>query len=176
MENILNIDYLKSNCKRIYYFGLGFIQVVLSKDERVHFYTDKLPTTNEDIHTHRYNFKSTILKGRFTNKKFSIVEGATHVLKNESCSLDRELTNNIEIPVSIKHIESITYKEGESYNMFFNEFHSVEYFGDTITHLKRSDIITDYAQVIFENGSEEICPFSNKIEDDELWKIIEAML
>ncbi len=174
--DILDINYLKGNCKRIYYFGLGFIQVVLSKNERVHFYTDELDTTNEDIHNHRYNFKSTILKGEFTNNKYVLKDGNTHILKNESCSLDRELTNKISIPVSISLLESKTYSEGESYDMFFNELHSVEYKGNTITFLERSDIITDYAQVVFKKEYEEVCPFSNKVNEDELWDIIERML
>lgn len=173
----LNIDFLKENHKRIYYFGLGFIQVVLNKEDRIHFYTDRLETTNDDIHTHRYNFKSTILMGSFTNNKYRLIPGDTHFLKNESCSLDRIIENDISIPVSIELLESKTYKEGDSYDMFFNELHSVSYTNDTITYLHRSEIITDYAQVIFEKNSEEICPFSNKIDDDDiLWSIIEEMI
>lgn len=39
MNKFLDINYLKSNNKRLYYFGLGFIQLVLNKHERLHFYS-----------------------------------------------------------------------------------------------------------------------------------------
>lgn len=174
--NLLNLDYLKSNYTRIYYFGLGFIQVVLNKYERIHFYTDELPTTNEDPHNHRYNFKSTILKGEFTNIKYQLVNGDTHILKNESCNANVELNNNVEIPVGIETVSSKTYVEGDSYYMFYNDFHGVAFKNNTITHLKRTDIITDYAQVLYKKGVEEICPFSNKIEEEKLWIIIDKII
>jgi hypothetical protein len=60
--------------------------------------------------------------------------------------------------------------------MFYNDFHSVDYSGDTITYLKRTDIITDYAQVIYKKDSEEVCPFSNKVDVDKLWEIVESIL
>lgn len=176
INKILDINYLKENHTRIYYFGLGFIQVVLNKYERVHFYTDELPTTNEDIHNHRYNFTSTILKGSFRNHKYKLVSGDTHILKNESCNLEKELENNVSIPVSIELIELKEYNQGESYDMFFNELHAVEYTDNTITYLKRTDIITDYAQVLYKKDSEEVCPFSNKVETDKLWELIELIL
>lgn len=174
--NLLDIDYLKSNYTRIYYFGLGFIQVVLNKYERIHFYTDELPTTNEDVHNHRYNFTSTILKGEFTNIKYELVPGDTHVLKNESCNASIELKNNVEIPVAIKLTDTKTYKEGDSYHMFYNEFHAVDYKNNTITHLIRTDIITDYAQVLYKKGVEEVCPFANKVEEEKLWEIIDKII
>ncbi len=173
---LLNIEYLKKNHKRIYYFGLGFIQVILNDSERIHFYTDELPTTNEDIHTHRYNFISTILKGEFRNIKYRLIDGKTHILKNESCSLEREITNNINIEVGIEVTDISDYKEGDSYNMFYNELHSVSYKDNTITFLKRSDIITDYAQVVFRKNVEEVCPFSTKIDEDRLWDIIKRII
>jgi len=176
INKLLDINYLKENHTRIYYFGLGFIQIVLNKYERIHFYTDELPTTNEDIHNHRYNFTSTILKGQFRNDKYKLIPGDTHILKNESCNSDKELENNVEIPVSVEFIESKEYKQGDSYDMFYNEFHAVDYSGDTITYLKRSDIITDYAQVIYKKDSEEVCPFSNKGDEDKLWSIVETIL
>ncbi len=176
INKILDINYLKENNTRIYYFGLGFIQIVLNKYERIHFYTDELPTTNEDIHNHRYNFTSTILKGKFRNDKYKLISGDTHILKNESCNVDKELENNVSLTVSVELTESKEYKQGDSYDMFYNEFHAVDYTGDTITYLERTDIITDYAQVVYRKDSEEVCPFSNKVDVDKLWEIVESIL
>lgn len=170
INKILDIDYLKNNNTRIYYFGLGFIQVVLNKEERVHFYNTHLAAINDEIHNHRYNFTSTILKGCLMEKRYILTTGDTHVLMNESCNADNKPSNQIKIGVGIKETDEF-FRTGQ-YDIFFNDFHSVGYQVNTITHLKRSDIITDYAQVIYEKGKEITCPFSHKIPESELWEII----
>lgn len=60
--------------------------------------------------------------------------------------------------------------------MFYNEFHAVDYKNNTITHLIRTDIITDYAQVLYKKGVEEVCPFANKVEEEKLWEIIDKII
>lgn len=173
MDKFTNIDYLKANNQRLYYFGLGFIQLVLNKYERVHFYNTNLIATNDEIHNHRYNFESTVLKGELENKKWNLISGNDYILTNESCNKDKELTNKISIEVGVDIIESKTIWFDESYNMFYNEFHSVSYNRNTITYLKRGDIITDYAQVIYKKDSIPTCPFSTVYNDHKLWELIE---
>lgn len=65
MNQYLNIDYLKKNHTKIHGFGLGFIQIKLGEVFRLHIYTKEiaLTTQDEEIHNHRYDFKSTVLKG-----------------------------------------------------------------------------------------------------------------
>lgn len=172
-QELLNVDFLRENNTRMYYFGLGFIQVVLNKEERVHFYSTELQVYNEEIHNHRYNFTSTILKGEFHDCRYFLTAGNTHILTNESCNKDIPLINNIEIPVGVVSTSKKIYKAGDSYDIFFNEFHSVDTVGDTITYLKRSDIITDYAQVLFHKDVEKVCPFTTRYTDRLLWEIIE---
>ena len=173
---ILDIDYIKKNQIRMYNFGLGFIQVLFSDVARAHYYTDKIPNINDEIHNHRYNFISKIVKGHFIQKKFSLTPGDTHVLTNETCNKEKELENKISIPVGVKLLEEKHYTKGDEYSIFFNEFHSVDYVGDTITVLNRSSIITDYAQVIFEKDKDKVCPFSNRLNEKELYEIIESVI
>lgn len=175
-DKILDIDYLVKNHKRIYNFGLGFIQVVLSDDTRAHFYSGSVPRTNEEIHNHRYNFTSEIIKGNFIQEKYILVPGDSHLLTNESCSKERELSNVISIETGVALADRSEYCQGETYSIYFNEFHKVDYVGNTITFLTRSKIITDYAQVIFQKGQEKICPFSNRLENDILFQQVEAII
>lgn len=171
-NNLLDIDYLKKNNQRLYYFGLGFVQLVLNKYERVHFYNENLKAPNDEIHNHRYNFMSHILKGSFLNERYLLSIGKDYTLTNESCSKERELTNVVSIPTSVELLSSERYKQGDIYHIFYNEFHKVSYTGNTITYLKRSDIITDYAQVLYPVGKEILCPFATEYSEDQLWDII----
>lgn len=176
MDKFLDIDYLVANNTRMYYFGLGFIQVVLNKYERVHFYSDQLPVTNEEPHNHRYNFESTILKGNFFEQKYLLLNGDTHILTNETCNPNQKPTNDIAIDVKVDlYVPEFHYKEGQSYSSMFNEFHTVRTEGNTITYLKRSDIITDYAQVLQKKGEPIVCPFeaNDQYSVNMLWELVE---
>lgn len=175
-NNALDIDFLIKNHKRIYNFGLGFIQIVLSEDTRAHFYSDSVPRTNEEIHNHRYNFTSKILKGNFIQEKYILTPGNSHFLTNESCNKERELSNIISIETGVKLLDKKEYGQGESYLLYFNEFHRADYKGNTITFLTRSNIITDYAQVLVEQGQEKVCPFENRLEKDALFQMVDEII
>src|SRR5271170_5939334 len=86
----IDLKALKKNHARLYYFGLGFIQLKINEWERLHFYSAKLPPITEDIHNHRYGFLSRILKGKLGNHVFDISDVANpdgkHLLVNESCN------------------------------------------------------------------------------------------
>lgn len=177
MDNYLDIRYLQKNTQKIHYFGLGFIQLILNNKQRLHFYNTNLPPIiNEGIHNHRYNFKSIILKGSLIEELYQIInsDNNDYLLYNESCSKDRILTNDVNINVSIKSLGII--EQTNTYYRFFNEFHRVEFNKNTITLLERSDIITDYAQVIKHKSLNKICPFSKIIDDKILWNIVEETI
>lgn len=181
-DKLLDIDYLKNNNQRLYYFGLGFIQLVLNKYERIHFYNIALPVLNDEIHNHRYNFRSTILKGTLQHKKFRIINGDDYMLCNELCTKDiinKTSKLDIQIPVNVELIDMFTIYNTpgaksmyDYYDMFFNEFHTVRAVGNTITHIKRTDVITPTAQVLYNKNKNSICPFSKTYTDDELWGFI----
>lgn len=179
-SKLLDIDFLKKNNKRLYNFGIGFIQLVLNNKERVHFYLkDSDFKTNDEIHNHRYNFNSTIIKGSLTNKIYDIKEVeesvCTHYLMNESCNKEIEVLNNVKIPVIVDLINEETINNG-SYFMLFNKFHTVEWQQNTITYLNRSSYIVDYAQVLYLKNKEKHCPFSDRKEEHKLWETIEYII
>ena len=87
---ILDIDFLQTNCQRLYFFGLGFIHVKLNESERVHFYTNAFQKTTlaEEVHNHRYDFESIILKGTFVQEIFSfhLNDQGNSWLTKETCN------------------------------------------------------------------------------------------
>lgn len=170
----LDLAWLKENHQRLYYFGLGFIQLKINEKYRLHFYTDKLDSNTDSIHNHRYDFSSKILKGSFNNKTFKIIEGDTHLMENESCNEEIEAPKNRK-ECSIELESDKTYSKGDSYFMPFKKMHRVES-KYAITLLDRSDYKQEYAQVIEEKGKQSNCPFALKIDKDKLWNIIEEMI
>lgn len=193
---ILDIDYLKTNCQRLYFFGLGFIQVKLNDSERVHFYTDVFPktTVEEEIHNHRYNFESQIVKGTITQEIFSChldSEVNSLITKQELFSnhlngdckfcLTKETCNPAikkefeKQACTIKLLQRHTFVAGSSCWTDHNTFHRVEA-NNAITYLKRGPYMKDEGDVIYPANITPACPFSVKVSDDELWEVIGKML
>lgn len=171
----LNINWLKENHQMIHYFGLGFIQLKINDEYRLHFYSPELPPIigEEDIHNHRYDFESLILKGEFSQDLFSVVEGDTHLKTFENCSEDK-----VDVPsekCSIKLISTENYKSGDKYKISHKDFHRVRA-KNCITLLRRGPKVKELAEVIIPAQNQAICPFSLKIDKDTLWKIVETSI
>lgn len=175
---MIDINYLKENAKRIYYFGLGFIQIVINDHERYHFYSDELVelAIDEGWHNHRYNFTSKVLKGELHQHKGIIIPGNTHILYNVNCGNKKELPYKHEIEIGFVRNHNDWFFEDSEYSIAFNEFHKVKTFGNTITHLKRSDYVTEFAQAIRPKDVEFVCPFSVSFTDEELWAKVEEII
>lgn len=173
---MITLKYLKENSKLIHYFGLGFIQIKLSDTERVHFYTQELPAIIglEDIHDHRYDFESTILKGYLKHETFELTEGNEFIMEQESCNPDVKIDGNSKL-VGVRLNLKNTYEKYSTYFIPHTTLHRVKS-NNGITHIKRGEYKKDAANVIRKVNAEKICPFSKKIEEVYLWTIVEEML
>lgn len=170
----IDLERLKMNHVRLYYFGLGFIQLKIDETWRLHFYSKELPAITEDVHNHRYDFQSTILAGSITNHSYQVNEGDSHIMVNESCNPEIEAPA-LDKPCSMLLNHSKTMVVGWSYYMQHDEFHRVEA-DDCITLLRRSDYKKEFAQIILPVGKAPVCPFSQKIPKSKLWRIMADML
>jgi len=72
-----------------HYFGLGFIQIKLTPDLRVHFWHPELTATvaEEELHDHRYDFRSHVVHGSTTHQVFEFLrdEKGDHEVVEVSC-------------------------------------------------------------------------------------------
>lgn len=173
----LSFNDIKENCSKIHYFGLGFIQVKLRGNERLHFYTKELPAIvdEEEIHNHRRNFNSTILFGTLSQMIFDVVPGSHYTLERESCKEGIETQSEpklVDVHVNSRH----DYSAGSNYWIGHETFHRVTPAGEAITHLQLSEPIKDHAEVVRQVGSEKVCPFSQKVDESKLWEIVERMI
>ena len=74
-EPILDIDHLRSFEVDPAYFGLGFIQLKIKRNGRVHFYHKDLPVLADEPHNHRYGFISYIMQGHFEQELWQFTPG-----------------------------------------------------------------------------------------------------
>ncbi len=176
---LLDYDWLKANHTMIHYFGLGFIQVKLNDSERVHFYLPDLErtVTDEEIHNHRYDFSSTVLKGSLTQQFFTVTphfEGR-YVMTQVNCAPGGFPGPDSRCTPAMTSIH--TYKEGGVYFITCDVFHRVS--RETrfcITHISRGKHLKALADVVRPLGAAVICPFSKPIPEEELWLRIKEVL
>jgi hypothetical protein len=175
-----NVEYLKT-LGTPHYFGLGFIQLKLNKYERIHFYHPELMPIldDEEIHDHRYTFRSRILKGSLTNEIF-VYDSMLFTdlgLFEVSCSMeDAGKPPHFLKEVDISMVCSFSLTEGSEYALSADAFHRIKYHEPTITYLTRGEIIKDYARIIKPVVAPDVCPFSKKMDEAELWDIIEKII
>jgi hypothetical protein len=170
----IKIDKLKKRYDRLYYFGLGFIQLKLNNTWRLHFYAEQLPPITEDIHNHRYDFVSTVMKGSIENTTYEIANGVTHRMRNESCN-PRIKAPAHETKCSVAASKTTLIAAGQSYEMAHDQFHTVKA-STCITLLERGPYRKQYAQIVLPADAKSVCPYSLSLPDNDLWEIIESLL
>jgi hypothetical protein len=182
-NRLLNIDWLRATEAEPHWFGLGFVQLKLNSEERLHFWhPDYCPTVSEDeVHDHRYTFNSDILKGSLTHYIFDwepatlMNPGLSHEMIYVSCEKDKPA------PVKIQygHLHDIGFQTltvGSSYTFLQGRFHRTAIYEPTVTYVCREEPVTEFARVIRPIGSKSVCPFSNDMSTEELWDIINETL
>lgn len=179
-KKYLDIDFLKQNCSKIHAFGLGFIQIKLDEIFRVHVYTKEvtLTTQEEEIHNHRYNFKSTVMQGVLKNKLYQVKEDALGncLMVNEACNPNLPKDNSfitVQEPILISEFNT---GQGQSYFIDKDVFHQVEALEGTVTLLERGPVVKTNAQIIHPRGINLTCPFSVNKSEAELWEIVRRIL
>ena len=177
-------EYLRDLNLKPHFFGLGFIQVKVNHYERYHFYHESLnPIVNheEEIHDHRYDFDSTVLRGAILNKKYLWTacdrENARYYMKKESCNQNIKLSEeeNPDVFGNIELLSTSLIPEHTTYHMGHMELHTVAA-KNCITHLKRSDYKKDLSRVVRPIGGYVVCPFSQPLTPDACWEIIKSMV
>ncbi len=161
------------------YFGLGFIQLKVDKTYRYHFYHDSLHAIvpDDEIHDHRYSFKSHVLQGTFTQLIYDFVSDSNGAfeIQNVDCQgpADRVFEKS---RGNIKLINRSTYAAGSTYWIEKDVLHTVIAHNNAITLLERDAVTKDFARVARPVGTETVCPFSAPIGAERCWELIEDML
>ena len=170
-------EYLKMNAADIHFFGLGFIQVKLNDSIRYHFYHPELnPIVGlEELHNHRYDFTSYLLKGALSQEVFVINEAEEEkewTVEDVLCEENSKLNPNKSFCEVEKVLAFTTLKNG-NYTMFRHCFHRVlPVTTPTISRLERGPVVDKFAKVIKPIGFGSACPFSSKMSKEQTWEYI----
>jgi len=178
-ELLLDIDHLRSFEVEPAYFGLGFIQLKIKHNGRVHFYHDDLPVLAEEPHNHRYGFISYIMQGYFDQTIYQFTENAagTYYMDFEDCNPELgDVAPPQELIGSVTELFQAEYQAGDYYRIEADTLHTVSARENAITYLVRDEPFKDFAGVVRSIGEDKVCPFSKPIPAKECWEMIEDML
>jgi hypothetical protein len=176
MFELPKLDWLKKYTEKIHFFGLGFIQLKVNATLRFHFYTKRLVSImpTEEIHNHRYNFTSYILKGELRNEIFDVVPGDGYFLSETDCK-EGSTPHVGHMSWAVIPAIDVTLAPGSSYYLKHHTYHRVSS-DNCITKLEIGSPMKDRAGVCRPKGAKAVCPFSCKTPEDALWDIVEDML
>lgn len=190
LDDFTNYHYLRhfaDSCKaEPKWFGLGFIQLKLNDTQRMHFWHPKLMSDmpDEEVHDHRYDFTSYILKGELTHEVWDFDADIDTTRSAYKGPYDLVLTNckpgQPENPTVVAtgdlHMDSsYTMKAGSHYSIQKDLLHRIKA-TNAVTFLERAEVEKDTARVVRNRLDPFVCPFSRTMDVNELWAYIEECL
>ena len=166
----LTIDKLKFKAVKIKEYGIGFIQVKLSEDQVMNFYTDKIPKFSnvESPHNHQRHFKSQVLHGTIYENVYQVDQNGDQVAYCGCGNTDKEINSKFSILGNYNKI----YKANDIYFRNKSIFHSVYADNDTVTLVAKMGKDKHDAIVL----SDKIEHMESKLTIEELWDIVENIL
>lgn len=176
MNELLDVNHLRSLGVAPKFFGLGFIQMKLSENRRIHFFHPDLRGNvgDEELHDHRYDFVSSILVGSITNElcEFTPIKGGGQIMSKVSCQAGVTVPES-EVPVEgkVEPLANFTTSAGSRYflpNTMFHRVHATR----CVTHLERGPILKPFASVIRSRSAAAVCPFDVSMTEGQCWEII----
>jgi hypothetical protein len=142
--------------------GLGFIQLVLDGNQRMHVWHPDLPRRDcyqhSAVHNHRFSFTSRVLKGVQVNQRCDLEivkpETGSHLLISHngtrSARGGRESYPVADVNVQMRDVEH--YAPGESYFMPALEYHHTPCEGVVVTVLQKHAEGTIHASSVIRRG------------------------
>jgi hypothetical protein len=176
LDQYLDVSFLRATAEHVpHWFGLGFIQLKLNHVQRIHFWHPGLVADlpDEELHDHRYNFTSYLLKGKLTNEVWQFVPADSGTLELVTVSCKPGASQE---PVSINRgfttmLASHTMHQGDHYRMHMDTLHRIRA-SHAITLLEREAVVKDLARVVRNPAMPFVCPFAAPKPVNELWELI----
>ncbi|UTC29564.1 hypothetical protein BAMBUS_05060 [Brevundimonas phage vB_BpoS-Bambus] len=162
---------ISGTLKPRYHAGVGFAQVYLNEDVRLHLWHPDLPTEPESFgcrHDHRFDFTSTVLLGAVTNIFLSAHDSVVRLNADEDHALDgagvfsewevmpahlgsaEPTIRRDGVDVTIDGIEVI--RAGETYSFPKRRYHESRGHGVTLTVMKKFNQEETWAGILAPRG------------------------
>ncbi len=140
--------------------GLGFIQVVLPGNQRLHVWHPGLPRRrcydHSAIHNHRFAFRSRVLKGTLTNVRvdLELVKDGTHeVISHNGPRSDKG--GRLSYPVAVCNVHERGfehYQPGDEYTMPVHQYHYTPNSGVVVTVMQKTEESEIHANSVIRRG------------------------
>lgn len=161
--------------------GLGFIQVKLPANRRLHVWHPDLPRRScfawSAIHNHRFGFRSTVLIGQQVNRRYTVV--ADPVGSHDRISHDGPRGEKggrlsyVAERVAVWAGRDESYGPGASYTMSPLEYHETPNSGIVVTLMEKLHEGTIHASSLIEHGREFDQSFDRfQLSADDLWAVV----
>jgi hypothetical protein len=172
--------------------GLGFLQIKLGAQQRLHIWHPDLPrrkcAEHSGIHNHRFGFSSLVLKGMQINDVFSVYESgkftadrATHIAYLHEGERSR-FGNRPWIPRERLWVGGVSREAvdaGQTYHMLPKVFHSTVPGGDgrVATLMTKTSESVEGARSLCEIGIVPDVDFDRKqMSQDDMWAFVRDVL
>ncbi len=170
--------------------GLGFIQVKLGANQRLHVWHPDLPRrecfAESQVHDHRFGFTSTVLRGCLVNHVHAALKLEVDGRQLESHDVyvhegDRLPTGNRPwLPdgrVWLTTVSTQVVHERQSYSMLPGVFHSTEPMGMVATIMAKRPALVRGARTLVRMGTEPDVDFDRlQLSTREMWAVVRAVL
>lgn len=130
--------------------GLGFIQVVLGGDQRLHVWHPGLPRRacyqHSAVHNHRFAFTSTVLVGTQVNQRCDLEivregEGSHQIISHNGPRNEKGSRSSYPVAdCNLFEREIVSYPPGESYSMGMYEYHRTLASSVVVTLLRKEKL------------------------------------
>lgn len=163
--------------------GLGFIQVKLPANRRLHVWHPDLPRRRcfawSAIHNHRFGFRSTVLVGHQVNRRFNVVEAMGQDATYHRISHDGPRGpsgGRISFVAGYANAEAMpdeVYGPGESYEMPVLQYHETPNTGVVVTLMEKLAEGEIHASTLIEQTQAFDQTFDRfQWPEDRLWQIV----
>ncbi|MEE8608946.1 MAG: hypothetical protein V3S55_15185 [Nitrospiraceae bacterium] len=169
--------------------GLGFLQIKLGGSQRLHIWHPDLPRRScfkhSQVHNHRFNFSSTVLKGMQINDTFAVFEDETNATHRAYLHEGARGAsgNRPWIPremLWLGHVSRELVDEGETYHMLNEVFHSTTPGGDgrvATLMTKTFEGVIGGARSLCEVGTKPDVDFNRtQMSTDDMWTVVREVL
>jgi hypothetical protein len=171
-----------ATAEQISLHGLGFIQVKLPANRRMHVWHPDLPRRScyawSAIHNHRFAFRSTVLVGQQMNRRFTVAAKADGSHDRISHDGPRGETGGrlsyVAERVGVwQQGPTIVYAPGQSYIMQPLDYHDTPNSGIVVTIMEKLREGAIHASSLIEHGHAFDQGFDRfQLETDALWAIV----
>lgn len=178
-EKMPVVEMLKASGARPHYFGLGFIQMKFNDTLRMHFWHPSLSAIvgKEELHDHRYDFKSSVLHGQTTHEVYEFIpdDHGDHGVYTVSCKPGDPTDPKSVGCGRVAPAGVYTMVKGSVYEFPHTQFHRIRA-TECITLVERREVVKEMATIIKPLDSGHVCPFSQTISQDKLWGYIAELI